>query len=182
MHISHFPLLPLLFIPFIHSISASKCPPPITTDPKPQVFIMSDISNEPDDTMSFIRLLLHADQYNITALSAVTSYWLNSSTYPDQILDTVRAYGKVVSNLNTHSAGQFPTEAYLASVVKSGQPVYGTAAIGAPHLSSGAAHLIDVVDSLADMDMLHCQAWGGINLLAEALAYIQRTRAAVSHL
>ena len=50
---------------------AQKCPPAITIDKKPQVFVMSDISNEPDDTMSFIRLLLHADQYNITGMVAV---------------------------------------------------------------------------------------------------------------
>lgn len=87
---------------------------------------MSDISNEPDDTMSFIRLLVHSDQYNITGMTAVTSYWLNGSPYPDQILDTVRAYGKVIDNLNVQSAGTFPTEDYLASIVKSGPKVYGT--------------------------------------------------------
>lgn len=51
--------------------AAQQCPPAITIDTKPQVFVMSDISNEPDDTMSFIRLLLHSDQYNITGMAAV---------------------------------------------------------------------------------------------------------------
>ena len=50
---------------------AQQCPPAITIDKQPQVFVMSDISNEPDDTMSFIRLLLHSDQYNITGMVAV---------------------------------------------------------------------------------------------------------------
>lgn len=135
--------------------AATKCPPAIQLDTKPQVFVMSDISNEPDDTMSFVRLLLHADQYNITGMVAVTSVWLNSSTYPDQILDSVRAYGQVVDSLNAHSAGSFPTEEYLASVVKSGQPVYGTAAIGMNPISSGAEHLIAVADGMADDGMLH---------------------------
>jgi hypothetical protein len=49
---------------------AQQCPPAIQIDRKPQVFIMSDISNEPDDTQSFIRLLLHSDQYNITGMVA----------------------------------------------------------------------------------------------------------------
>lgn len=159
--------------------AASRCPSAIQLDTKPQVFVTSDISNEPDDTMSFVRLLLHADQYNITGMVAVTSVWLNSSTYPDQILDSVRAYGQVVDSLNAHSAGSFPTEEYLASVVKSGQPVYGTAAIGMNPISSGAEHLIAVADGMADDGMLHCQAWGGINVVAEALAYVQRTRAQV---
>lgn len=35
--------------------------------------IVSDISNEPNDTMSFIRLLLHSGQYNITGMVATTS-------------------------------------------------------------------------------------------------------------
>lgn len=143
---------------------------------QPQIFVMSDISNEPDDTMSFIRLLVHADQYNITGMTAVTSYWLNGSTYPDQILDTVRKYGKVVGNLNTHSEGRFPTEEYLTSIVKSGPKVYGTEALKSSSLSSGSSHLIDVVDGMPEDGVLFCSAWGGINMLAETLNHIQKTR------
>lgn len=156
--------------------SQQRCLPAVQIDHQPQVFILSDISNEPDDTMSFIRLLLHSDQYNITGMTAVTSTWLNSSTFPDQILNTTTAYGLVVDNLNTHSAGNFPTAEYLASIVKSGQPVYGTAAIGMSPLSSGASHLISVVDGLASDDLIHVQAWGGINTLAEALFHVRSTR------
>jgi hypothetical protein len=155
---------------------AQQCPPAIQIDRKPQVFIMSDISNEPDDTQSFIRLLLHSDQYNITGMVATTSYWLNSTTTPDEILKLTAAYGKVVENLNRHSAGEFPTEEYLTSIVKSGHPVYGTAAIGKP-LSSGAERLIEVLDGMADDAVLHCQAWGGTNVLAEVLAHVRSSRA-----
>jgi hypothetical protein len=154
---------------------AQRCPPSIHIDPKPQIFIMSDISNEPDDTQSFIRLLLHSDQYNITAMVATTSYWLNSTTTPDEILKLTAAYGKVVDNLNLHSEGVFPTEEYLTSIVRSGHPVYGTAAIGKP-LSSGAERLIEVLDGMPDDGILHCQAWGGTNVLAEALAHVRSTR------
>ena len=157
-------------------VVAQQCPPAITLDRQPQVFIMSDISNEPDDTMSFIRLLLHSDQYNVTGMTAVTSYWQNSSVYPDQILDTVAAYGKVVDDLNIHSEGQFPTAEYLSSIVKAGQPVYGTAAIGMSPLSSGASHLIQVVDGMPDDALLHCQAWGGMSVMGEALFHVQSTR------
>ena len=127
---------------------AHQCPPSIQIDHKPQIFVMSDISNEPDDTQSFIRLLLHSDQYNITGMVATTSYWLNSTTTPDEILKLTTAYGQVVENLNRHSAGEFPTEEYLSSIVKSGHPVYGTAAIGKP-LSSGAERLIETLICLA---------------------------------
>lgn len=155
--------------------AAQKCPPAIQVDHKPQVFIMSDISNEPDDTQSFIRLLLHSDQYNITGMVATTSYWLNSTTTPDEILKLTSAYGKVVDNLNLHSEGNFPTEEYLSSIVKSGHPVYGTAAIGKP-LSSGAQRLIEVLDDMDDNATLHCQAWGGVNVLGEVLSHVRNTR------
>lgn len=158
------------------SYAQQQCLPAISIDKKPQVFIMSDISNEPDDTMSFIRLLLHSDQYNITDMAAVTSTWLNSIVYPDQILNTTNAYGLVLDNLNTHSEGHFPTSEYLSSVVKSGQPVYGTAAIGKSPMSSGALHLIDVVDGLSSDDFFNVQGWGGANLLAGALAHIRSSR------
>lgn len=84
--------------------------------------------------------------------------------------------GSARDNLNLHSAGQFPTEDYLLSVTHSGQPVYGTAALGMSPLSSGAQRMIDVVDGMADDDMLHVQAWGGVNLLGEVLFHVQRSR------
>lgn len=154
---------------------AQRCPPAIQVDRKPQIFVMSDISNEPDDTQSFIRLLLHSDQYNITGMAASTSYWLNSTTTPGEILNLTKAYGEVVDNLNIHSEGQFPTEEYLTSIVSSGHPVYGTAAIG-KQLSSGAERLIEVLDGMGDNEILHCQAWGGVNILGEVLAHIRNTR------
>lgn len=154
---------------------AQQCPPAIQIDRKPQVFVMSDIANEPDDTQSFIRLLLHSDMYNITGMAASTSVWLNSTTAPDQILKLTKAYGEVVDNLNRHSAGGFPTEEYLSSVVRSGHPVYGTAAIGKP-LSSGAERMIEVLDGMDDNEILHCQAWGGANILGEVLAHVRNTR------
>jgi hypothetical protein len=154
---------------------AKQCPPAIQIDQKPHIVVMSDISNEPDDTQSFIRLLLHSDQYNITGMVATTSYWLNSTTTPDEIVKLTSAYGKVVDNLNLHSNRVFPTEEYLTSIVRSGHPVYDTAAIGKA-LSSGAERLIEVLDEMPDDEILHCQAWGGTNVLGEALAHVRSTR------
>ncbi|KAK4506637.1 hypothetical protein PRZ48_000369 [Zasmidium cellare] len=140
--------------------NGQRCAPAIQLDKKPQVFIMSDISNEPDDTMSFIRLLVHSDH----------------SVVPEQILNTTHAHGQVVDNLNRHSAGEFPTSEYLSSIVKAGHPVYGTAAIGKSPLSSGASRLIDVADGMGDDEVLFTQAWGGVNVLAEALFHVRATR------
>lgn len=105
-----------------------------------------------------------------------TSYWLNSSTYPDQILNVTRAFSLAQDRLNLHSAGHFPSSTYLSSIVYSGHPVYGTAALGKPHLSSGAQRMIDVVDGMPDDEILHCQAWGGVNLFGEVLHYISEHR------
>lgn len=159
------------------SYGESRCEP-YKVDIKNRVFIMSDISNEPDDTMSFVRLLLHSDQYQIEGLVAVTSYWQNASTYPDQIEAVVRAYGEVLGNLQTHGHGQFPSEDYLLSRVRSGPTKYGIAAIDAlragGNISSGAQLLVDTVD--ASDSRLYVQVWGGVNTLAEALWYINNTR------
>ncbi|KAK4618269.1 hypothetical protein CLAFUW4_12348 [Fulvia fulva] len=154
---------------------AQQCPPAIQIDTQPQVFVLTDITNEPDDSMSLVRLLLHSDQYNITGIVATTSYWLNSTVRPEAILNTTSVWDQVVDNLNLHSAGEFPTKEYLESIVKAGHPIYGTAAIGKP-LSSGASHLIDVLDSLPSTNILHIQAWGGVNVLGEALAHARNAR------
>ena len=137
---------------------------------------MSDISNEPDDTMSFIRLLVHSDSYQIEGIAAVTSYWLNSSTYPDQIHATVDAYSEIVKNLQVHSTGTFPSAEYLHSIITSGPTVYGTAALSNSTLSSGAQLLISRVD--ASPEPLFVQLWGGANTLAQALQAVERNRTA----
>ena len=43
-------------------------------------------------------------------------------------------------------------------------------------MSSGAERLIAVADGMPDDELLHCQAWGGINTLAEVLAHVRATR------
>ena len=154
----------------------SECPSAIRIDKKPQIFVLTDITNEPDDSMSLVRLLLHSDQYNITGIVATTSYWLNSTVRPEAILNTTGVWNEVIDNLNLHSAGVFPTKDYLESIVKAGHPVYGTAVFNQSELSSGAEHLINVVDGLAGNDILHVQAWGGVQTLAEALHHVRSTR------
>lgn len=147
---------------------------PLALSARSRVFVMSDISNEPDDTMSFIRLLVHSDSYQIEGIAAVTSYWLNSSTFPDQIHETVDAYAKVVNNLQAHSSSRFPSAEYLHSIITSGPTVYGTEALKNATLSSGAQLLITKVDASADP--LYIQLWGGANTLAQALQHVEQKR------
>ena len=43
---------------------------------KPRLVILSDLSNEPDDEESLVRLLVYSDPFDIEGLIATTSTWL----------------------------------------------------------------------------------------------------------
>jgi hypothetical protein len=73
------------------------------SDDRSRIFVLTDISNEPDDQESLVRLLAHADLYNVEGLVATTSWWLNDTRYPDHILNVIDGYADVVDNLNVHS-------------------------------------------------------------------------------
>ncbi|KAF2233799.1 cellulose-binding protein [Viridothelium virens] len=173
-----FPIVVLAALVFAAPGPQPKCSGVSSPESRTRVFVMSDISNEPDDTMSFVRLLLHSNMYNIEGMVAVTSYWLNSSTYPDQIRNVTTAYGKVVNNLQTHANEQYPSEKYLLSCIRSGPTSYGLAAIDAlqqgSSISPGAQLLLDVLDS--SEKPLYVQVWGGANTLAEGLWQANKTR------
>jgi hypothetical protein len=45
---------------------------------KPRLIVLTDLSNEPDDVESFVRLLVKSGQFEIDGLIAATSTWLRS--------------------------------------------------------------------------------------------------------
>ncbi|KAG9515591.1 DUF1593-domain-containing protein, partial [Aureobasidium melanogenum] len=139
----------------------------------PRIFVATDISNEPDDQMSLVRLLLHSDILSIQGITTTTSYWLNDTTYPEHILDVIAAYENVTTNLNAHTESTFPSADSLRSVVKAGHSVYGLAALNNGTLSSGAELLISAAGN--SNETLHILLWGGANVLAEALDHVNRT-------
>ena len=142
---------------------------------KPRYFILSDISNEPDDTMSFVRLLTYSNQLNIEGMVATTSTWLNSTVRPEQIEAVVNAYSKVVDNLNSHVGGGYPSPSDLLKKIAAGTPLYGLAALeDGVELSQGAKNLIKVADS--SNEPLYVGIWGGANVLAQALKHVRATR------
>lgn len=49
----------------------------------PRVVVLSDIGNEPDDQMSFVRLHLYSNQFDIEGLIAGTSTWQRNATHPE---------------------------------------------------------------------------------------------------
>src|SRR5580704_15011092 len=75
---------------------------------KPRVAIISDIGNEPDDQMSFVRLLVYSNELDLEAMIAATSTWQRAATHPETMHALIQAYGQVRSNLLMHAKG-WPT-------------------------------------------------------------------------
>ena len=93
---------------------------------KPRVFILSDISNEPDDAESLCRYLLYANQFETEGLVACTSTWMKDRVCPEDMVKIVDAYAGVVDNLNKHSHpkyGQYPSAEYLRGLIRKGAEV-----------------------------------------------------------
>lgn len=144
---------------------------------KPRVFILSDISNEPDDAESFVRYLVYSNQFQTEGLVATTSYWQNSTTHPEAMQTIIDAYANVVDNLNAHvhSDSPYPSSNYLSSILKSGPAEYGMAAVGKKMtLSEGSRLLLKKLD--ASNEVLWVSCWGGASVLAQVLYHVRETR------
>ncbi|RSL72734.1 hypothetical protein CEP54_000705 [Fusarium duplospermum] len=138
---------------------------------KPRVFIISDISNEPDDAESLVRYLLYSNQFNTEGLVACTSTWMKTKVCPQDMHKIVDAYAGAVDNLNKHAHPdfQYPTAEYLKSIIKPGPPVYGFKAIGHDiPLSEGSELLLSRVKAPSE-DPLWILVWGGTNVIAQVL-------------
>ena len=144
---------------------------------KVRTFVISDISNEPDDAESLVRFLLYGNEFDIQGLVACTSTWMRKNVHPEDMHKIVDAYANVTQNLNAHvhPDNQYPTADYLRSLIKSGPALYGKEALepGVP-LSEGASLLIERLD--ASEDPLWVLCWGGTNVLAQALDHVRKTR------
>lgn len=158
----------LLFLPlFSENVSAQALP-------HNRLIVLSDIEAEVDDTESFIRLLLYANEIDIKGLIATTSVWKKTSVAPQAIHKLIRAYGKVQPNLLQHDA-RFPGANALAKLVKSGLPKYGMEGVGKGKDSEGSAWIIKVLEENDDRP-LWISVWGGANTLAQALYSIRETK------
>lgn len=120
-----------------------------------RLFVLTDISNEPDDQMSLVRLLTYANEMDIQGIAAVTSIWLRNRTDADTIRDVIDGYGKVVKNLNANvpSRASYPPARRLLDLVTEAHPVYGLEALDLP-LSEAAEALVKAADESANDDPL----------------------------
>ncbi len=143
---------------------------------KNQVIILSDIEADPDDTQSFVRLLLYSNEIDIKGLIATTSCWHRTEVNPESIKRIIKAYGEVHPNLLKHD-NNFPTANQLLQMVKQGLPEYGMLGVGEGKDSEGSDWIIQELEKDDDRP-LWVSVWGGVNTLAQALYKIEQTKSA----
>ena len=147
--------------------------PGVMESPRQRVIILTDVENEPDDTQSLIRLLLYSNNLDIKGIIATTSTHMRNRVAPETIYRLIEAYSKVHANLLKHDAG-YPSPEYLKSVVKNGLPRYGMNGVGKGKDSEGSEWIIRELRQ-PDERPLWITAWGGTNVLAQALYKMRET-------
>jgi hypothetical protein len=156
------------------SAQATPAPPVDTFAGKPRVAIISDIGNEPDDQMSFVRLLLYSNEFDLEAMVPTTSTWQKAASHPETMHALIHAYGEVRENLLLHASG-WPTADDLDRRVVPGQSAYGLEATGPGKSSPGSKALADAIQRDDPRPLWVC-IWGGANTLAQALLDLRATQ------
>lgn len=141
---------------------------------KPRVIVLTDIGNEPDDSMSMVRFLTYSNEFEVEGLIATTSTHLRNSTHREMIERRVRAYGQVLPNLRVHASG-WPSETELMSKVRSGCAAYGMACVGKGKDTEASRLIVAAVDR-PDPRPVWVTIWGGGADLAQALWHVRATR------
>lgn len=165
---------------------------------KPRLVVLTDVAPghiEPDDMESLIRLLVHADLYEIEALIASGGWNSSGGEYPQEWMDSIflalDAYEKDLPNLMKRSIqdsflplegeakpqkiGYWPSADYLKSRVVLGSLRLGIAEIGEDNDSDGSSMLIRLADEV-DERPLWVTVWGGANTLAQAIWRVKQER------
>jgi hypothetical protein len=146
----------------------------VYTAEKPRVLVLTDMGNEPDDSMSMIRFLIYSNEFDVEGLVATTSASLTSKVNPHLITERIQAFAKVRNNLLLHTSG-YPEVDYLLKITKAGVPKFGMKGVGEGNDSGGSQIIIDAADK-PDPRPLWITVWGGPNTLAQALWKVKNTR------
>jgi len=148
--------------------------PALAADDKPRVIIVSDIGNEPDDSMSFVRCLTYTNQIDAEGFVASTSTWQRDIIHPELFYERIDGYAKVLKNLRAHDHA-YPDATALRALVKKGQPHYGMSHVGDGFDTEGSNWIIAQADK-PDPRPLWVTLWGGAADLAQALYHVRATR------
>lgn len=160
---------------------------------KPRIVVLTDISTwETDDSESLVRLLAHADLFEIEGLIYTTG-WSLEETREDffaLIHDVIDAYEKDLPNLMKRSnqqehitneeqqlVGYWPSPEYLRKRTVFGSKKRGIAHLGKENVSEGSDLIIKLADE-ADKRPLWILLWGGGNTLAQAIWQVRQERGA----
>lgn len=160
-------------------------------EPKPRMVVLTDVSSwETDDSESLVRLLVHADLFEIEGLVFTTGWSLDKTRddFFDLILDAVNAYEKDIPHLMKRSdqkgflkdeseqqIGYWPSPAYLKEHSVFGSKNRGFKFIGANNDSPGSDLIIQLADEEDDRP-IWITVWGGGNTLAQAIWRVQQER------
>ena len=161
---------------------------------KPRLVVLTDISPdrvEPDDMESMIRLLVHADLFEIEALIHSTGWSIAGNageTGLNLIKEDIDLYEKDLPNLMKRSnqeghlhddeyqeIGYWPSADYLRERTMLGSKNRGQRYIGADNNSDGSSKIIELADE-ADARPIWVTVWGGGNTLAQACWKVQQER------
>ena len=96
---------------------------------KPRVVVLTDVSNEPDDEESLVRLLVYANEFDLEGLIATTSTHLRKGPREDLLRRDIDAYENVRPNLGKHASG-YPTADQLRAVTMTGILTRGSRCFG----------------------------------------------------
>ena len=132
-----------------------------------RVIILTDVENEPDDTESLVRLMLYSNEIDIKGIVATNSTHMRDRVVPETIHKVIDAYAQVRDNLLLHAKG-YPEADYLHSIVKKGSTLYGMKGVGEGKNSEGSNWIIQELQRDDERPLWIC-AWGGVNVLAQAL-------------
>lgn len=139
-----------------------------------RAIILTDMENEPDDNQSLVRLMLYTNEIDVRGIIATNSTHMRDRIAPETIFEVIDAYEKVRPNLLLHAA-DYPTADYLRSIVKCGSTEYGMKGVGKGQDSEGSQWIIQELER-SDRRPLWICAWGGVNVLAQALFQMKSTK------
>lgn len=165
---------------------------------KPRIVVLSDIAPadwEPDDMESMVRLMAHADLFEVEALIASCGWTSSNIVYnvewTDSMATVINAYEKDLPSLMKRSAqesflsfedesdcqkiGYWPSADYMRSRVMTGSLQLGQHMIGEGNRTAGSDHIIALADE-KDERPIWILAWGSANTFAQAVWQVEQER------